>query len=135
MTIIYANEQNVNVRIRRRRRRLCETRRERISGMTRRILIITCISMFVAFGGYFGIHNEGTSGMKIESGAYAAEATIYKSVIVYAGDTIWGIASTYTEPSSDVRKLVREICDLNGVTPGKIYPGQVLMVPVKAHLA
>ncbi|MDX1448973.1 MAG: LysM peptidoglycan-binding domain-containing protein [Acidimicrobiia bacterium] len=45
------------------------------------------------------------------------------------GDTLWGIASSVTEPGSDVREtlvVVRELNDLSGST---IHAGQILRLP------
>jgi len=115
---------DAKVRLRKQRRRTAVIRK-------RRIMIIVNICLVIAFGGYFGVHGDGISDSK----AYAAEQTVYKTVTVYSGDTIWGIASEFTEASKDVRKQVKAICELNDVNPGKIYPGQTLLVPVPAHMA
>lgn len=53
----------------------------------------------------------------------------YKEVKVQSGDTLWKIARTYGDPSRDVREIVYEICDINSVEAGSIYPGQTLKVP------
>ena len=66
---------------------------------------------------------------------YAAEQTVYKSITVHSGDTIWGIASKYIDPSDDIRQKVQEICTFNDIKAGSIYPGQILVIPVPAHLA
>jgi len=134
MTIV-SSKNDVKARVRSRRRRIAVARHDRAGNKTKRMLIITGICLIVMFGGYFGIHGNGFSDLRTGNGAYAAEDTILKKVTVYNGDTLWGIASAYTEPSKDVRKLVNEICELNNIKPGKIYPGQVLLVPVPAHLA
>ena len=125
--MIIQERNDVQARVRRRRRR---NRQNKPVYNSRRVLIVTSICLLMIFGGYFGVRGEFANN----NGAYAAEETIYKTVTVYSGDTIWGIASQYTEPSKDVRKLVREICEINDVMPGKIYAGQILLVPVPAHL-
>ncbi|MBR6350999.1 MAG: LysM peptidoglycan-binding domain-containing protein [Firmicutes bacterium] len=51
------------------------------------------------------------------------------SVTVSAGDTLWEIAGDYVRPGNDIRNIVHEICILNGIRAGEIYPGQVLMIP------
>ena len=53
----------------------------------------------------------------------------YKEVKVQYGDTLWNIARTYGSSNMDVRETVYEICRINGVEAGSIYPGQVLKVP------
>ena len=127
MTIIQERN-DVQTRVRRRRRR---NKNNRPSKDMRRGLIVVSVCLVMVFGGYFGVRGE----LNLNNGAFAAEQTIYKTVTVYQGDTIWAIAAAYTEPSKDVRKLIKEICDLNDVSSGKIYPGQVLIVPVPANMA
>jgi len=128
MTISYNEDPDVRARVRRRRRKLAGTKK--LPRRIHRTLVIAGICLIMVFGGYFGTRGD----VKTIYGAYAAEETIYKHVTVYSGDTLWDIASEYTEPSKDIRKQVKAICDLNDVSPGKIYPGQVLLVPVPAHL-
>jgi len=132
MTIISTNV-NVQARVRARRRRIAGSRQSILNGRVRRSSIIAIICFIMIFGGYLGIRGDWYSNSKLDNGAYAAEVIIYEKVTVYSGDTLWDIACEYTEPSKDVRKLVKEICDLNDVSPGKIYPGQVLLVPVHSH--
>ena len=134
MTII-TTKKDVQARIRARRRRIAGARNGIKNGKTRRLAVIAGMCLIVMLGGYFGVRGEGFAELRHSSGAYAAEETVYKKVTVYSGDTLWGIAGEYTEPSKDVRKMVKAICDLNNVSPGKIYPGQVILVPVSAHLA
>jgi len=128
MTIVYENKKDARARVRIRRRRIADARRNIPAVRTHRTLIIISICLIITFGGYFGVRGDWSAG------AYAAEETVYKTVMVYQGDTIWGIASEYTESSKDVRAQVRAICEINDVSPGKIYPGQILLVPVPVHL-
>lgn len=53
-------------------------------------------------------------------------------VVVRAGDTLWAIARTHGPRGHDIREIVDWIRELNGLTSGSIYVGQVLMVPIKA---
>ena len=53
----------------------------------------------------------------------------YREVKVQYGDTLWNIARTYGDSSRDVREIVYDICTLNNVEAGSIYPGQILKVP------
>jgi len=131
MTIIYSGKQDVQTRVRRRRRKINIKQNAKRSVKTRRLMVIVSICLITMFGGYFGVNGDRV----FDSRAFAAEQTVYKTVTVYSGDTIWGIANEYTEPSKDIRKQVKAICELNDVTPGNIYPGQILLVPVPAHLA
>jgi LysM repeat protein len=49
--------------------------------------------------------------------------------VVAAGDTLWALAADLTEPGADVRRVVAEIEQLNGLDGATIYPGQVLTLP------
>lgn len=48
---------------------------------------------------------------------------------VTAGDTLWDIARTVTEPGEDTRTTVGIIRDLNDLETSTIRPGQVLLIP------
>ena len=49
---------------------------------------------------------------------------------VRAGDTLWMIADEMG-PDEDLRGVVAEIRDLNGLDSSLIFPGQILVVPVE----
>jgi len=49
--------------------------------------------------------------------------------VVDAGDTLWNIARSNMSAPADIRSVVVEIQDLNGIDGGAIYPGQVILVP------
>ncbi len=48
---------------------------------------------------------------------------------VHAGETLWSIASDLADDGDDVRGVVADIRDLNGLTTSVIGVGQVLIVP------
>lgn len=54
----------------------------------------------------------------------------YHNVTVNNGDTLWEIAGQYTENKEDIREVVFRICEENNLTDQKIYPGQIIRVPV-----
>ena len=53
----------------------------------------------------------------------------YREIRVQTGDTLWKIAKAYGDQSMDVREVVYEICRINSVEAGSIYPGQTLRIP------
>lgn len=53
----------------------------------------------------------------------------YITVEVCAGDTLWQLADEYGPKSADRRQVVYEICKVNDVETGTIYPGQSLLIP------
>jgi len=136
MTIIYDhNNVDSRTRLRRRRRKIKGTRREHLATRIRGPVVIAAICLVTALAGYIGVHDGALADTGLAFSAQAGEEVIFKDVMVIKGDTIWGIAADFSESSKDIRILVKEICALNDVKPGRIYPGQVLRVPVPAHSA
>jgi len=134
MYIEFAEQDDAKARLRRRRikrRALISDRKKRASHRSRIPMIIASICMIIGLTGYIGAHDGSISDTGLAFAAHAEEKLITENVVVKSGDTLWGIASAYSEPSKDIRKLVREICKINGIDQYKIYPGQVIKVPVK----
>lgn len=50
---------------------------------------------------------------------------------VQPGDTLWDIALRIGSPTQDIRRLVFEITQLNGLTDAQLKPGQVLRLPTR----
>lgn len=50
---------------------------------------------------------------------------------VQAGDTLWGIAESFTVPGDDVRHTIHDIKAANGLDDSMIRAGQVLLIPVE----
>ena len=64
------------------------------------------------------------------------EPVVYhkKQVLVYSGDTLWGIASQAAGPEEDVRAVLDRITQANHLDLHQaLQPGQVLVVPVRAE--
>ena len=135
MTIDFAqNEYDTKTRLRKRRRQLEYQRKKRVAGRVRGPILILSICLITGMAGYLGAHDGNSSNSGLVFSAHAEEQIVYQKVVIKNGDTIWSIASSYSEPSKDIRKLVREICDLNGIDSANIYPGQVIKVPVPQRL-
>jgi hypothetical protein len=62
-------------------------------------------------------------------GGPAAAGTRPRTATVRSGDTLWAIAQRCSDPGADVRSLIYEISELNGVSAGSIQPGQSLRIP------
>lgn len=80
------------------------------------LFIITAIS---AAGTLLGFNTVSSSSRDI-----------YHQVQIESGDTLWDIAVEYGPENSDIRKTVREICDLNDISASDLYAGQRIIVPV-----
>lgn len=50
--------------------------------------------------------------------------------IVESGDTLWEIASFYSNNNHDVREVIHIIKGLNDTDLSTIYPGQMIFVPL-----
>lgn len=56
--------------------------------------------------------------------------TDYIEVLVAPGDTVWGLAREYGPDGVDVRRMIYQIRDANGLETFVIHPGQVLIIPI-----
>jgi LysM repeat protein len=68
----------------------------------------------------------GTSAATGEAG----EPVETRTVVVGAGDTLWGIASEIAEPG-EVREMIHHIQELNALPSAGLMQGQELAVPVE----
>lgn len=48
---------------------------------------------------------------------------------VVAGETLWEIAREYSRPGQDIRDVVDELAELNGLRTSALRAGQELLVP------
>lgn len=67
--------------------------------------------------------------------AVFADEPVYKeyTVTVAEGETLWEIAGRHTEAREDVREVIFRIEQANKLNSKRIYPGQVLKVPLRVH--
>lgn len=73
------------------------------------------------------------SGYVLGTCAAADEIYTTRTVTVYSGDTMWDIASQWTENGEDVRAVIYRICEANGLENTNLQPGQKIIVPVRMH--
>ena len=95
--------------------------RPRLTRRARRLATVLALAAGVAFGSWVGPLVSGGS----ESDLRLAGGT---SVVVEPGDTLWSIASSL-DGDSDVRTLIDEIQELNGLDGVELVPGQKLRLP------
>lgn len=61
----------------------------------------------------------------------AATVTAHVEHTVVPGDTLWDIATVYTEPGADVRTTIHDIKVANGMSDSVVRTGQVLVIPLE----
>lgn len=67
------------------------------------------------------------AGMIVNAGAVSQDHSVYDTVMVRAGDTLWEIARNNC--AGDVRPYIYEIKKINNLESDVIYEGQLLMLP------
>jgi LysM repeat protein len=61
---------------------------------------------------------------------YSKDMPQYSYITVQKGDTIWSIASNFTDNSNiEIRKLVYIISNENKIKNASIYPGDIIRIP------
>ena len=132
MTVDFKNDESIHINIRKRRRRLAQKRRRAASLKVRSQVLIGIICLLTMMTGCLAVY--GGSGIDSEPQSMISEPiepiVEYQTITIRGGDTLWSIASAFSDSSQDVRELVREIRALNDVDPGSIYPGQKIKVPI-----
>ncbi|MDW7667581.1 MAG: LysM peptidoglycan-binding domain-containing protein [Bacillota bacterium] len=54
----------------------------------------------------------------------------YIEILVHDGDTIWDIAQEYYDGAKDIRRIVHDILNVNGIEGAMIKPGDKILIPV-----
>jgi Tfp pilus assembly protein FimV len=70
-----------------------------------------------------------TGGRAVAEGAGAPVAV--DTYTVGAGETLWSIAAAFTAPGEDVREVVDELTELNGMAGSGLTAGAQILVPVE----
>lgn len=94
-------------------------RRARRRGLVRLVFLLVLVALAV----WLGVHVATASG--------SVEPVVYE---VRAGDTVWGIAARTYGAEVDLRRAVYEIERVNGVSAGRLQPGDELALPPESAL-
>jgi hypothetical protein len=68
------------------------------------------------------------------AGAGGPERPASQTYVVRAGDTVWSIISSRSDPRADPRPLVDQMIKVNHLAGALIWPGQELELPLGARL-
>ena len=90
--------------------------------LTRRGRVVVTIVAGVLAGAVVLVSQDANAG---EGGG----AVPVETRTVVTGETLWEIAGEYAAPGEDVREVVDQIMDLNGLTGSGLLAGQELLVP------
>jgi hypothetical protein len=94
--------------------------RLRLTCRARRLAVVLAVAMGVAVGSWLGpLVSGGGEDLRLAGGS---------SVVVQPGDTLWSIASALHD-DGDVRAVIDEIQELNGLEGVDLQPGQLLLLP------
>ncbi|OPJ57163.1 cell division suppressor protein YneA [Alkalithermobacter paradoxus] len=55
----------------------------------------------------------------------------FVEIQIQSGDTLWNIAREYINEKEDIRNYIYEIQKLNNLNEPYIYPGKVILIPIK----
>ncbi len=77
-----------------------------------------------------GIGFAAISGGSALASGDAADATVFDTVTVMPGDTLWAIAEDVA-PAEDPRTVISEIQKLNALNGGSLQVGQQLAIPAE----
>lgn len=91
-----------------------------------RLVFTALLALPLVIGVLLGTLASGGAVAGIDDGAGPA---VFDTVVVGAGDTLWGIAESIA-PTADPRDVILEIMQLNGLRDPVVQPGQRLALPV-----
>ena len=88
--------------------------------------------VFIRLTGLFAVHSViTTAGVSALTTALARDlGTVYETVIVAKGDTLWDIASAHNYSGRDVRAVVEDIMRANDMSSAGICVGDRVIVPI-----
>ena len=86
-----------------------------------RFFIFILISVMIMVFAAYGIFRIGS--------AEATGTDSYAEVVIDENDTLWDLASHYN-PDGNIRDIVHEIYDVNGISADDIQPGMKILVPI-----
>ncbi len=90
-----------------------------------RVVLTVLATVPIVVGVLVGTLSSGGAIAGIDDGR---ATTTFETVVVGAGDSLWGIAESIA-PNADPREVIYEIMRLNGLRDAVVQPGQELVLP------
>ncbi|WP_353829026.1 LysM peptidoglycan-binding domain-containing protein [Agromyces sp. SYSU T0242] len=90
-----------------------------------RVVFTALAALPIIAGVLVGALSSGGAVAGVDDGR---AAVAFETVVVGAGDTLWGIAEAVA-PTADPRDVIYEIMRLNGLRDAVVQPGQELVLP------
>lgn len=97
-------------------------KRYKIVNKRRFYLFITSVFAFISIILFTLLLNN-----KAHSSVYKVN---YREIEVVEGDTLWNIALHYLPEKTDIRKMIYDIKEFNGMDNSYIYPGDIIKIPI-----
>lgn len=96
------------------------------SRLTPRGRVLVLLALVLAVLGAFSLGRVASS-----AATSAVVQPALRQTVVHQGDTLWAVARRIA-PSSDPRRVVQQLQDLNGLRGGSLRAGQQLLLPAAA---
>ena len=103
-----------------------KNKRRRIREVARKKTMLLLMVSFMLVLGSLGIRSLFASAYATEQNT---EHKYYKSIVIEEGDSLWSIATEYTNHHSSTKEFVNEMIQLNQLKSKTIHKGQHLIVP------
>lgn len=97
--------------------------RLRLTRRGRLVLVALCAAVLV-------LASVLVSGRAASADA-PASAPVVERHVVASGETLWEIASSISGPGEDVRDVILELAELNGLADSSLVAGQTIVLPVQ----
>ncbi|MBM3474195.1 MAG: LysM peptidoglycan-binding domain-containing protein [Armatimonadetes bacterium] len=96
---------------------MAQQSRDALRRRRKRVLLLVLVALVLLVSPLFALSMGSPAGSPAPA-----------RVVVGPGDTLWDLAKEYGPPNADLRQVVREMRETNGLDGSLIRPGQVLLI-------